>query len=1366
MNSLDEFQYLESMIKRSEENLKRKLRKPRTHSLDRSIDSIQNDSFETNKDMKQMRLLKQIIASELVNHKELNHRDELIKKLCQNLFIALKNNEEIKKSECIIANELKDMKNEMQQFSDLMIRKCNDQKNKTSNQIESNGSTKQVNIDSECQTDFNHNEDESSLELCRKQILCQSSFLSQFDYNHIDMTKNDECDKSLMHFKNLNGFSHLIDQDDQKIENQNDVSNQSIGETTTNVQMLINQIRALEEKIQIERQSYLEENEKLNHIIDEKQKQIKDLEQYRKEKNQKSSNSLGKNVSLYIDNSENPPQGYNSQTNNRLLVVLSDLVKTFLDTEQDIHKQLETLGFERNTDNAVHQRNSPSNNNRSDDPFQFSSLEEERLLMSNEITTFDLCEDGPDLTSPSSVIYSLADGSNCVANSRNLSNNNFDTKNNGTTLNDVEDDVVLGASRRLSSAVERVLKILAETLNQRKNDYKEVLQQKNDLSIEIQEECERNHQLAKELIEKENRIKILETEQKTMKDQLVDYEEIKIQHERLKKKVEEYELEREQFQNDNKRLEMERRSFDQGLPQLHQKLLHENESLSQDINQLRQEIKSSATKINNLISDVENLRAEKEQLIEKKNIEFEELISQIDSKEKNLSSLKRFIEEQTQERETERDEFGREVSTIKEKLKDKIKIENRLRAHLRSLESQISLLNEEKQSKDEQIEQINNDLKESNQKFTETNSFRIHLEKELQKNLRLESDLRERMRKLASVLQVKLNDEADWSEVITAIDNFVQMKNQQLLNNMQTSIKMLNKSEPIELNAQQKIDLDNSIFETIKLMDDKIQDLNKDVDSLLAKNEDLRKDLEIKIETIKQLEELKPKIELLEKNLNELNKTNELLQHEINESHLKYSELKVKLDSSIDINEFKRVVNELQTKLKEEKTQTETFLKKYEQANRNVIELNEKLDAYKKEIKSFKELFKSYDQEKSSTSNVNGNKMDHKQATNKIDRRRSKDLSNEIGHLSNQLTMKDRTISLLEQNLEILKTKLESITKERDLYLDRIKSNHESKEKVILYEKNMDKLRLQNKIYSDKITYLELEIKNFKTKIDLLEKENDSLKIDNQKLIKNRQLDTVMMSDMLDGENAAVTNDLNGGPNLMNGHPIVQDHFNPSLPLQLNGFDKINQISSSNLLKLKVRRLLTHKNALIYQKNYLIHVLGSYQRTENDTLDLLANFNNSSKDGDSEDFQRLRGKSKFRSIVMGLIALNRMKFMVNNWKCCQRQLLFLKTANSITNFQNVPIPPRKPNDIVNGSSINQNGSKSPPFSMNEIKAKYNHQSQSHKPNYRFHLIKNDPLQLKYPSSSTNQINSTLKDYVDRLHSVHETLGLHTNSKRL
>ncbi|OTF82479.1 hypothetical protein BLA29_014324, partial [Euroglyphus maynei] len=71
---------------------------------------------------------------------------------------------------------------------------------------------------------------------------------------------------------------------------------------------------------------------------------------------------------------------------------------------------------------------------------------------------------------------------------------------------------------------------------------------------------------------------------------------------------------------------------------------------------------------------------------------------------------------------------------------------------------------------------------------------------------------------------------------------------------------------------------------------------------------------------------------------------------------------------------------------------------------------------------------------------------------------------------------------------------------------------------------------------------------------------------------------------------------------------IEQDNNNQQL---LNGFDRMNHISSNNLLMLKVRRLLTQKGALIYQKNYLIHVLGSYQRTENDTLALLANFNNS-----------------------------------------------------------------------------------------------------------------------------------------------------------
>lgn len=120
----------------------------------------------------------------------------------------------------------------------------------------------------------------------------------------------------------------------------------------------------------------------------------------------------------------------------------------------------------------------------------------------------------------------------------------------------------------------------------------------------------------------------------------------------------------------------------------------------------------------------------------------------------------------------------------------------------------------------------------------------------------------------------------------------------------------------------------------------------------------------------------------------------------------------------------------------------------------------------------------------------------------------------------------------------------------------------------------------------------------------------------------------------------------------------------------------------------------------------------------------------------------MRGKFKFRSIVYALIALNRMKYMVNTWQCRKRQLLFHKTANSIASLQNVPLPPKK----MSKENINTLNYNKPGQITNGGASSNVHQTH-----------------LKHP---VNQINSTLKDYVDRLHVVHETLGLHTNNKRL
>lgn len=224
---------------------------------------ISNDGMES--------FIRNIITTELDDfHEKLANRDELVKKLCHRLHLALKNNNAIKKSELTIAKELQEMKNELQQFSTYVNQCKNDSTLNKINQTNNNNSL-QFFVD-----------DESSLELCRKQILNQSSFLSQIDYNHIDSMNNSACDKLSFSLPNNDN------QDFQKTKN-----NPNHDKTeNTNVQLLIEQIKTLENKIHTERESYLEENERLNSVIDEKQKII---DEYETKLNGKSINNLNHN---------------------------------------------------------------------------------------------------------------------------------------------------------------------------------------------------------------------------------------------------------------------------------------------------------------------------------------------------------------------------------------------------------------------------------------------------------------------------------------------------------------------------------------------------------------------------------------------------------------------------------------------------------------------------------------------------------------------------------------------------------------------------------------------------------------------------------------------------------------------------------------------------------------------------------------------------------------------------------------------------------------------------------------------------------------------------------------------------------------
>lgn len=227
-----------------------------------------------------------------------------------------------------------------------------------------------------------------------------------------------------------------------------------------------------------------------------------------------------------------------------MLHVLSDLVKTFLDTENDIQKHLETLGLEKSSNSQLLDYSLSDGN-----LLGFPSIEDERF---SEIT-FDLCEDGPDLT-PSSMAYS---------------NNSLTI--NGNTGNDIEDDVVLGASRRLKQAVERVLKILSNIVDgHRQFDMKDLLKQKENIAFELKEEAHRSDKLTKELMDKEKMLQFVENENKKLLDQMCDYKDVKYEYTKLQKKLAEFEQDRERFMQENRRLETEKSMFNQGLPKLQQ----------------------------------------------------------------------------------------------------------------------------------------------------------------------------------------------------------------------------------------------------------------------------------------------------------------------------------------------------------------------------------------------------------------------------------------------------------------------------------------------------------------------------------------------------------------------------------------------------------------------------------------------------------------------------------------------------------------------------------------------------------------------------------------------------------------------------
>ena len=224
------------------------------------------------------------------------------------------------------------------------------------------------------------------------------------------------------------------------------------------------------------------------------------------------------------------------------------MVKAFVDTESDIQKNLEKMGF------SSSEESSTTLNKEDIHP----SLEDtiERLSICD--TNTELSEDGPDLITPNSTLYS---GLGLSARTKELSQSNVS----------VEDDVVLGASRRLRAAVERILRLLNEIVNLNQGqDVQDIIRRNDELVNDLNEEIRRRDKLTHQLLIAEEQIKLLEKYKNKAKSEKLEYEEMERQFYLLKSKVERLEAEREAWFLEKEELNKLKSSFVEGLPKLQQ----------------------------------------------------------------------------------------------------------------------------------------------------------------------------------------------------------------------------------------------------------------------------------------------------------------------------------------------------------------------------------------------------------------------------------------------------------------------------------------------------------------------------------------------------------------------------------------------------------------------------------------------------------------------------------------------------------------------------------------------------------------------------------------------------------------------------
>lgn len=230
--------------------------------------SDQTSSLITNRqsDTDEIEVLESIVLNELSKHNDIKKRDAIIRKLFSRLHRELQDKEDLRKSEELIVEELKDFTHQVKHmtFAALVAK---DKSNVNSNCTTANN----PNINkkcSECQTDFSPTINDS-IETCRRMVV------------------DNETNDFNIHNKLLTTTINLVNEND---------GNPNFDK------ILLEQIKQHENTIQSERQSYIDEIQRLNRIVEDKNNDIHNLREQVKRSISNSISSASSTLkSIYLD---------------------------------------------------------------------------------------------------------------------------------------------------------------------------------------------------------------------------------------------------------------------------------------------------------------------------------------------------------------------------------------------------------------------------------------------------------------------------------------------------------------------------------------------------------------------------------------------------------------------------------------------------------------------------------------------------------------------------------------------------------------------------------------------------------------------------------------------------------------------------------------------------------------------------------------------------------------------------------------------------------------------------------------------------------------------------------------------------------